>query len=159
MRIKVIKDVDFQNYKKISMFIGTSLCNWKCCIEQGLSSTICQNNALVKSKTVSISNEKLCDMYLKNEMTKAIVIGGLEPFLQFDELLNFVSIVREYVEDDIVIYTGYYETEIKKEIEQLSSFSNIIIKFGRFKLNEPDRLDNVLGVTLASKNQYGKKIS
>ena len=35
---------------------------------------------------------------------------------------------------------------------------NIIIKFGRFIPNRPSRYDEVLGVELASDNQFAKRI-
>jgi hypothetical protein len=43
--------------------------------------------------------------------------------------------------------------------EQLKSFSNIIIKFGRFIPNQEPHYDEVLGVKLASDNQYARRIS
>ena len=41
----------------------------------------------------------------------------------------------------------------------LKKYSNIIIKFGRFIPNQKPHYDPVLGVELASDNQYGEKIS
>ena len=38
-------------------------------------------------------------------------------------------------------------------------YSNIIIKFGRFIPNREPHFDEVLGVNLASNNQYAKRIS
>ena len=61
--------------------------------------------------------------------------------------------------DDFVIYTGYYPNEIKHEIEELERSENIIIKFGRFLYNDKPIFDDVLGVTLASSNQYAERIS
>ena len=40
-----------------------------------------------------------------------------------------------------------------------SCFPNIIIKFGRFIPNQEGHYDEVLGINLASKNQFGEKIS
>jgi hypothetical protein len=57
--------------------------------------------------------------------------------------------------DDVVIYTGYNPEEIQPQISQLKPLKNIIIKFGRFIPNRPHRYDEVLGVELASDNQYG----
>ena len=82
------------------------------------------------------------------------------------------SLRRDYgCKDDIVIYTGYNENEeIFTEkcfevfnrhmnlIEHLSRYKNIIIKFGRFIPNRPHKFDEVLGVELASDNQYAKFI-
>jgi hypothetical protein len=38
-------------------------------------------------------------------------------------------------------------------------FKNIIIKFGRFVPNKPHHIDEVLGIELASDNQYAKRIN
>ena len=98
-------------------------------------------------------------MYLKDGLEESIVFGGLEPMLQFQELISFIDKFRKISEDDIVIYTGYYKTEVEKEIEILKKYKNIIIKFGRYIPNRKSRYDEVLGVTLASDNQYAEKIS
>lgn len=98
-------------------------------------------------------------MYLNDGLEESIVFGGLEPLLQFNELVSLISKFREKTEDDIVIYTGYYPSEIEKEIEILKKYKNIIIKFGRYIPNRKSRYDEILGVTLASDNQYAEKIS
>ena len=79
--------------------------------------------------------------------------------LQFQELVSFINEFRKVSEDDIVIYTGYYKEELKKEIELLKKYKNIIIKFGRYIPNRKSRYDEVLGITLVSDNQYAEKIS
>ena len=38
-------------------------------------------------------------------------------------------------------------------------FKNIIIKFGRYIPNRNNKYDEILGVTLASDNQFAEKIS
>ena len=56
----------------------------------------------------------------------------------------------------MVIYTGYTEGELKsnKMLDEISSWYNIKIKVGRYIPNSKSRYDKVLGVTLASDNQY-----
>lgn len=152
-------DQDIVNYKKTSMFIATCFCDFKCCKELDLDICICQNSPIAKSKIIDMSNDRIVKRYLKNKLTHAIVFGGLEPFKQFDELLNLIKCFREKTEDDIIIYTGYYKNELDKEIEQLKQFKNIIIKFGRYIPNKNIRHDDILGVTLASDNQYAEKIN
>lgn len=78
---------------------------------------------------------------------------------QFKELCEFIFKFRHLSNDDIVIYTGYNKDEIADEVAVLSTFSNIIIKFGRFVPNSTARFDEVLGIKLASDNQYAEKIS
>ena len=160
MRIKGLQDEDFVNYKKPSMFIGTSICDWKCCNEQCLDKNICQNSSLANSKTIDVSADEIYRRYINNPITKAVVIGGLEPILQFSDVLELIKIFRDNsCNDDIVIYTGYYKEEIADKIALLSKYKNIIIKFGRFILNQEKHYDEVLGVYLASNNQHAEKIS
>ena len=142
------------------MFIGTSLCDWKCCNEQCLDKNICQNSSLANSKTIDVSADEIYRRYINNPITKAVVIGGLEPMLQFSNVLELIKIFRDNsCNDDIVIYTGYYKEEIADKIALLSKYKNIIIKFGRFIPNQEKHYDEVLGVYLASSNQYAERIS
>ena len=160
MKLKNIVLEDFVNYKTPSMFLITSFCDFKCCHEGNFDESVCQNNPLVQQKTKDISLEYLYNSYINNPITKAVVIGGLEPFLQFKELYDLIKYFRDNgCEDDFVIYTGYYKEEIIPEIETLKEFHNIIIKFGRYKPNEKEHYDEILGVKLASNNQYAEKIS
>ena len=159
MHLKFIKRDDFVNYKKCSMFLGTTSCDWKCCKENNLPCSICQNYPWSNNTVKEFNNEDIINMYLSDELEEAVVFGGLEPILQFQEVISFIDEFRKVSEDDIVIYTGYYKTEIEKEIEALKKYKNIIIKFGRYIPNRKSKYDNVLGVTLASDNQYAEKIS
>lgn len=159
MQIRNLMDEDIVNYKKISMFIATCFCDFKCCTELGLDICICQNSPVAQSKIIDMSNEKIVKRYIKNKLTHAVVFGGLEPFKQFDEMLELIQCFREQTEDDIVIFTGYDEHEIKEELDKLKQFKNIIIKFGRYMPGDEVHFDDVLGVNLASDNQYAEKIS
>lgn len=159
MTIKGLIDEDFINYKKPSMVIEFPYCNFKCDKECGIA--VCQNSSLVKEPNIDISCEDIIIRYINNPITEAIVFQGLEPFDSFGEMNNFLLWFQHqyYSQDDIVIYTGYNENEISKEINALKEiFSNIIIKFGRYVPNQKPHFDSVLGVNLASDNQYAKKI-
>lgn len=159
MRFLTIIDEDFTNYKVPSMFIGTIKCGGKCCIEAGIPLCVCHNDQWRNKSPLNVSNEELVNRYLSNRLTSAIVFGGLEPFEQWDELKTFVKVFRDKSNDDIVIYTGYNKDEISEEIQELSKYPNIIIKFGRYIPDSQNRYDSVLCVTLASENQYAEKIS
>ena len=74
----------------------------------------------------------------------------------YQDLSYFLGLFRSYSSDTIVIYTGYTEEELVKTIPWLQKFGNIIVKFGRFIPNSPHIYDAVLGVELASNNQYAK---
>ena len=161
MVIKTIVDEDFVNYKKPSMFIGTTSCNGKCCIEAGIPLSICQNDEWRSCATIDIDDDKLCSRYIQNIITSSVVFGGLEPFEQFEEMLSFISTLRNkyHCGDTVVIYTGYNIEEIEHQIEVLKTFENIIVKFGRFVPNQEPHFDEILGINLASDNQYAAKIS
>lgn len=151
MKVKNILMEDFVNYKKPSMFIGTSSCDFKCDRECG--KPVCQNSELAKAPTIEIDNDEIIKRYLDNPITEAVVIGGLEPFDTFEELYQFIKDFRRKSNDDIIIYTGYYPEEVSEKIRQLSLFLNIVIKFGRFIPNQKSHYDTVLGIELASDNQ------
>lgn len=159
MQIIDIIDVDFANYRKISMFIIFPFCSFKCDKENGCN--LCQNSHLAQEPVIDMPVNTILHRYLQNDITKAIVCGGLEPFDTANELLDFIETARDYfgIRDDIVIYTGYTEEELKDKFlfQQIIQFPNIIIKFGRFRPNEEPHLDEVLGIKLASNNQYAKR--
>ena len=54
---------------------------------------------------------------------------------------------------------GYYPDEIVNYLSYLIKYDNIIIKFGRFIPNEKSHKDKLLGVELASPNQFAVKLS
>lgn len=159
MRLRGIESEDFANYRKPSMFLATCKCDFKCCVEARIDKSVCQNEPLAQQPVREYCDETLCDYYVKNSITKAVCIGGLEPMLQFDELVKFIDTLRAKTDDDVVIYTGYTEDEVADKIAVLSQYKNIIVKFGRYKPNQPSHYDDVLGVKLASPNQYAKRIS
>lgn len=176
MKIKDVIFEDFINYKKPSMFIAMPNCNFKCDRECGRQ--LCQNWALANEPTKDIDGTVLLKAYKQDSITSAIVFGGLEPMDSMFELLVFIDALRtEYkCEDDVVIYTGYTEEELEQgNIEPqpnlehqaqremawkaIKSFNNIIVKFGRYVPDQEPHYDEVLGVNLASPNQYGKFVS
>lgn len=156
MKIKNIIEEDFVNYKVPSMFIATSRCDFKCDRECGKN--VCQNSSLAAAPTFEIDDAKLIKQYLNNDITEAVVIGGLEGFDTFDDMYAFIWRFRQICFDPIVIYTGYYPSEIKDKLKKLFKFNNIIVKFGRFIPNDKPRYDEVLGITLASSNQFALTI-
>ena len=158
--LRDIVDECFQDYHLASMLLATTKCNWKCLVEQGLSTSLCQNMPLCDNPIREIPFESILKRYRSNPITKAIVIGGLEPLLQFDEVIGLIQYLRENgVEDDIVIYTGYNKAEVEPQIAALSQFKNIVMKFGRFVPDDIPHFDDVLKITLISSNQYAERIS
>ena len=160
MRLKNIVAEDFCNYKKPSLFIVSAICDWKCCKEQGLDIGVCQNAPLVSQPTTDISDEDIYKTFHENDITQAVIIGGLEPMLQIKEVEALIKCFRDRGENcEFVIYTGYYPNEIADEIRLLSQYENIIIKFGRFMPSSEPVYDGLLGITLVSNNQFAMRIS
>ncbi len=159
MEIKGIIHEDFVNYKVCSMTIAMPYCTFKCDKECG--SNVCQNSKLVKESTIDIPAAKIIEQYLHNPLSHAIVFQGLEPFDSYNDLYYFIYALRFIFKnnDPVVIYTGYNKDEILSKIDDLSKFSNIIIKFGRYIPNQKPHYDEILGVNLASDNQYAEVIT
>ena len=159
MKLKGLTDEDFLQYQKPSMFIICPYCTFKCDKENGTQ--ICQNWSLPKSEIIEIDTEIIIKRYLQNNITKAIVFGGLEPLDSFEEVIDFIELLRNKYKclDDVIIYTGYRNDEIEDKISLLSQYKNIIIKFGRYIPGQKPHFDPVLGIDLISNNQYRVKIS
>ncbi len=154
MQIIDIVDVDVANYKKTSMFIITPRCSMKC--NKDCGKRVCQNEHLLTENSKDYDNNKLITRYTSNPLTHAVVVGGMEPFDTFESLYNFIKDFRQVCSDDIVIYSGYNESEIAPLILRLKQFDNIIVKYGRFQPGTTKHYDEILGVSLASDNQYAK---
>lgn len=156
MIIKGIIDEDFVNYKKPSMTIEFPYCSFKCDKECGMQ--VCQNSALASAPDIEIGINEIVDRYVNNPITEAIVFQGLEPFDSYNDMYELILALRRLIMDDIVIYTGYDEREIYHQSDKLyRSFDNIIIKFGRYIPGLEPHYDEVLGINLASDNQYAKR--
>lgn len=157
MILKGIIDIDFINYKKASMVLEFPYCSFKCDKDCGMQ--VCQNSELASAPNIEISNQAIIERYLDNPVSQAIIMQGLEPFNSVYSLYTFIRDFREVSSDDIVIYTGFTEREIYLYVDALKGYENIIIKYGRYVPNEKPHKDKLLGVYLASSNQYAKKIS
>ena len=154
MKLKGLIDYDICNYKEPSMFLIFPHCSFKCDKECG--EPVCQNSALAREPIIEIETIEIIRRYLNNPLTHAVVCGGLEPFDSLEDLNYFLALFRTYSNDPIVIYTGYTEEELKNAESILNDLGNIIVKFGRYIPNSPHIFDAVLGVNLASNNQYAK---
>ena len=150
MKIIDVVDYDIANYKKASMFIIFPYCSFKCGREE------CQNYALAHCEHLLVSASRLVEVFEENPLTKAVVCGGLEPMDSWEDLQQFIHTFRRSHADDIIIYTGYTEEELKDKLEWLSLYKNIIVKFGRYIPNQESHFDEILGVELSSPNQYAK---
>lgn len=160
MKLVNLVQEDFTNYKYPSMFLGFPYCSGKCNISNGYN--VCQNQKLQEATKIEISIQDILELYQKNNITKAIVCGGLEPFDSPIDLIHLIESFRKISNDDIVIYTGYEEKETQASIviQNIKNLNvhNIIIKFGRYYEGDKPHYDEILGVYLASNNQYAKQI-
>lgn len=160
MKTKGIIFEDFVNYKHPCLTIMTPICkNFKCDRECG--KPMCQNSALASAPTKDFPIDSIIRAYQKNPISRAVCFQGLEPFDSFDDLRDFIFEFRNCysIMDDIVIYTGYNKDEIENQLIELKQFPNIIVKFGRYVPNTESHYDEILGVKLASPNQYAERIS
>ena len=152
MRLKQIIDESFGDYKLCSMLLIADKCTWKC---EG-----CQNKHLSQLPSQNFPDEEILKRFRNNPLTEAIVIGGLEPFEQLNELVIFIGeAIKAELDVPIVIYTGF---EIDDFDLYWSGFEPaaktykgpVIVKFGRYVANSESIFNEDLGVTLISKNQY-----
>lgn len=157
MKIKGIIDCDIVNCKVPCMTIETSKCSFKCDKECG--KPVCQNSSLASAKNIDIPINTIMEIYKKNPVTQALCFQGLEPFDTWDDLLKCITSFRTFTNDSIVIYTGYNKNEIPHYIKTLQQYPNIIVKFGRYIPNHNTKYEPLLGVRLASDNQYAEQIS
>lgn len=158
MIVKDILDEDFVNYKKPSMMIAFPYCSFKC--DKDCGRAVCQNSPLVNEPNIDISYDNICKRYLSNPITESIVFQGLEPIDSISDVINLIMWFRIKYNclDDIVIYTGFNKDEIDWVIDKLKWMDNIIIKYGRYIPDQEPHYDEVLGVNLASDNQYAERL-
>ncbi len=157
MIVKEIRDEDFTSYKKPSMVIGFPSCTFKC--ERECGQKMCQNSALVQSPNIEVNVNALIERYINNPITQAVICAGLEPFDSWDDLQCFIMNFRYWCNDEIIIYTGYNKEEIKGKINWLELYEPIIIKYGRYIPGQQPHYDEILGIKLASDNQYAEVLS
>ena len=168
MTVKGIIDEDFVNYKKPSMLIAFPYCDFKCDKECGRA--VCQNSPLANEPNIEIKHYKIINRFFENDISEAIIFQGLEPLDSFADVLKLLAILRlpafAVFQIDVVIYTGYTKEELQNKIykdgesylEKLQKYPNIIIKYGRYIPDQEPHYDEVLGVNLASDNQYAERL-
>lgn len=160
MTLKGIIDCDFTNYKEPVLTLEFPICDFKCDKLNGCQ--VCQNSALAHEPNIDISFEKIWQLYEQNPLTKGFCCQGLEPFDTPKDLFDFIAFIRKekQCDDPIIIYTGYGKVEIYfpfiYELCTIHHYKNIIIKYGPYLLNDKPHYDEVLGVNLASNNQYAE---
>ena len=161
MKLVNLIEEDFVNYRKPGMFLGFPYCSGKCntpgCI-------VCQNEELrhvPERDLIDISAEEILNRYAKNPIPKCLIFGGLEPFDSFNDMCNIIHAYSEHEPSmqkgypEVIIYTGFYPHEIAIPLNRLTKYSvDLIVKFGRFIPNRPSYYDQILGVKLASDNQF-----
>lgn len=159
MKLKGIIDYDTINYKEPCLTLLFNSCDFKCDKLNGCQ--VCQNSMLAVEPDIEISFTKILELYYQNPLTKAFCFQGLEPLDSINELLHLIYFIRKtcHCNDPIIIYTGYNKEEVTKFIYQITQYNNIIIKWGRYLIGDKPHYDQILGVNLASNNQYAEVIS
>lgn len=152
-----INECDVVNYIRPTFNVASGItCTFKC------GKDLCQNCELTKQKKITLDISDIIVKYDKQILAKSITFQGLEPLDNMNQLLWFIYDFRENHKDDIILWTGYTKEECADLIyliKEKMKWDNIIIKFGRFIPNQKPHYDEILGVNLASDNQYAEKIS
>lgn len=175
MKLINLIEEDFVNYRKPGMFLGFPHCSGKCNKDAG--KIVCQNEELryiPEEDLIDISPDEIIERFYANKITECLIFGGLEPFDSLDDIVELLKCLRSRgsiykVKDydsynpEIVIYTGYYPFEIKEMllevVNKVPIDLNVIVKFGRYLPGYKPHFDPVLGVELASDNQFAMKIT
>lgn len=151
---------DLVNYKKISTTLMMPKCSFKCDKEFG--SQICQNGKLAAAPQQTVLINPFMRLYKRNELSEAIVLQGLEPLDSPIDVLTIAAGMKDFnITDDLVIYTGYNKGEVPVQfLQELAAAvpGHLIIKWGRYIPNQQSHYDFVLGINLASDNQYAEVI-
>ena len=160
IEVKGIIWEDTVNYKKISTTLMFPKCSFKCDKENGVQ--LCQNWELAAAPSQTVLINPFIRKYMDNKISEAIVLQGLEPLDSLIDVLTVSAGLKDFnCTDDLVIYTGYNKSELpERVIPDLISLvpGHLIIKWGRYIPNQEPHYDEVLGVYLASDNQYGELI-
>lgn len=159
MKLKGIIDYDCTNYKEPTLTLEFPYCDFKCDKLNGCQ--VCQNSALAQEPDIEVYCETIWKLYSENPLTKAFCFQGLEPFDSFMDLMELIIFIRreKHCNDPIIIYTGYNKGEDIAVEMFLRHHNNIIVKWGRFIMGQQPHYDEVLGVKLASNNQYAEVIT
>ena len=161
MKIDLVDLIDesFAEYKLPHMLVAFPHCSFKCDRENG--NQVCQNWELAKAPRITVEAEDVAARYVSNDLTKAVVFAGLEPFDSYTDVLSLLEELRSKngCYDDVVIYTGYKPEEVSDRFEKLASYKNVLVKFGRFVPGDKPHYDDALGINLASDNQFSRWVN
>ena len=111
MLLKALVDEDFTNYKVTSMLIACHSCSFKC--DKMSGKQVCQNGTLANQPNIEISIDSIVDRYLSNNLSRAIVFGGLEPF---GDISNGIAVIKSLRNngnsDDVKVFPKKYYIEL-----------------------------------------------
>ena len=160
IEVKGIIWEDIVNYKKIGTTLMFPHCDFKCDKECGVN--VCQNSSLAAAASQTVLMSLFMRRYMENPLTEAIILQGLEPLDDPISIYTVSAALNDFnCQDDLVIYTGYYKEEVDPEfLHNLATYTpgHLIIKWGRYIPNQEKHYDPILGIYLASNNQYGEMI-
>ncbi len=162
MKLRAIIDSDCNHYKDFTMVLFAPYCTWKCCTECGIPESSCANHCFQQQDVKEYPNEAIINRYISNPLHGGLCIAGAEP-LDSNDLRGFLKEFRAAVPDVIIIYTGYTADEpiVVEFIDWLTKndINDVILKVGRYIPDGTKHIDPILGVPLASENQYAIKVN
>lgn len=160
IKLKGIIWEDLINYKKIGTTLMFPKCSFKCDTENGVQ--LCQNRGLAAAPSQWHDIDDIMDRYMHTDLSEAIILQGLEPLDSLLDVYIVAAALKEWeIKTPLIIYTGYKKSEISPTILRTLSSQipgDFIMKWGRYIPNQSPHYDPVLGVMLASDNQYGEYI-
>lgn len=109
---------------KSNLVMYTSYCDW----EHPLFSRQ-ENNELIKRVRFRVWFDDL--HYLAKSKDK-IIITGLEPFNQYEEIKSLIDYFKECkLDTKFIIHTGLSKKALRQQLNELKQFDNVSIIFGR----------------------------
>lgn len=129
-------------------FIGALVVGCSC----NLNCVGCFHEYMKEETNTNDDEEEIIRQIKSNPVNRGIILAGLEWSEQPDELVALVQCARRN-NLDIMVYSGYTETEFFARVPELSRGTDMFFKFGKYDASKTSDDYYRFGVKLASTNQ------